>query len=441
MEGGAAGRLESLPGECISLILSFTSPRDVCRASAVSSAFRSPANSDLVWDRFLPRDWEGILGRCSSDPVPFSSRKELYFRLCDSVPIDDGTKRAWLERATGKKCFMLSARSLGITWGNDNRYWRWISVPDARFPEVAELLDVCWLSIEGSVSCRDLSPETRYGAYLVMRLSSNSYGLDEPPQETVITVGGVSSSTRSVRLQEQAFAYHIPLARVHYPWGFVPIQIDAGNQEEEETPAMDTESSLDEQPGEELHRLPGLPPEEGDFEEGEDEEEGSQPPWEAAPTMDHEYSMDEQREEGADHLQGAPVDGDEEEEEEDDDDVVTPEEGEEEEGDGDLLSPQEEAPSTDAGSSLEEPPREEGDSDASDCWPPGPDGDDVGQPAEREVVWVPEAREDGWKELPMGDFFVEAGGDELVEVLLKGWQAPHWKSGLIVQGIELRPMP
>jgi len=38
-----------------------------------------------------------------------------------------------LDRKSGKKCYMLSARSLAIAWGDDDRYCNWIAVPDSRF--------------------------------------------------------------------------------------------------------------------------------------------------------------------------------------------------------------------------------------------------------------------------------------------------------------------
>jgi len=38
-----------------------------------------------------------------------------------------------LDRKSGKKCYMLAARSLAIAWGDDNRYWNWIAMPDSRF--------------------------------------------------------------------------------------------------------------------------------------------------------------------------------------------------------------------------------------------------------------------------------------------------------------------
>lgn len=76
----------------VSYILSFTSPPDTCRSALVSSLFRSAADSDLVWEKFLPSDYEEIISR-SVFPVVFSSKKELYFRLCNNpILVDDGNK-------------------------------------------------------------------------------------------------------------------------------------------------------------------------------------------------------------------------------------------------------------------------------------------------------------------------------------------------------------
>lgn len=89
MEGAADfGRL---PGGCFSYILSLTSPRDACTCSAVSSFFRSAAQADAVWERFLPSDYLEILAR-SDGTVEFSSKKELYFRLCTTPILIDGGK-------------------------------------------------------------------------------------------------------------------------------------------------------------------------------------------------------------------------------------------------------------------------------------------------------------------------------------------------------------
>ena len=84
--------LADLPESCISAILSFTTLRDVCRLSAVSKVFASAADFDDVWSRWLPQQcMDRILSKAVSS-VEFSSKRELYFRLCDSILIDGGTK-------------------------------------------------------------------------------------------------------------------------------------------------------------------------------------------------------------------------------------------------------------------------------------------------------------------------------------------------------------
>ena len=65
-----------------------------------------------------------------------------------------------------------------------------------RFEEVAELIAVCWLNIVGSIERRDLSPNTKYAAYLVFRLADESYGLDCPTQEARIATGDQVATRR-----------------------------------------------------------------------------------------------------------------------------------------------------------------------------------------------------------------------------------------------------
>jgi hypothetical protein len=83
-----------LPEECISSVMSFTSPPDACRSSSVSTSFRSVAESDAVWGSFLPPQYQSIISRSAdSSSLCFSSKKELYLHLCDHpLLIDDGRK-------------------------------------------------------------------------------------------------------------------------------------------------------------------------------------------------------------------------------------------------------------------------------------------------------------------------------------------------------------
>lgn len=79
-----------LPEGCIANIMSLTSPEDACRAAAVSLGFKSAAECDVVWERFLPHNHREIVSR-AHPPLAFSSKKQLYFMLHDSaLLLDEG---------------------------------------------------------------------------------------------------------------------------------------------------------------------------------------------------------------------------------------------------------------------------------------------------------------------------------------------------------------
>ncbi|XP_020112635.1 F-box protein At2g02240-like [Ananas comosus] len=208
-EGVGVGEFSRVPEGCIAHVISLTSPRDACRLSVVSAAFRSAAASDAVWQRFLPPDFPSILSRAAAAAavdLGCSSKKDLFFRLCHHpllllhapTPIS-----FWLDKSSGAKCYMLLARALSIAWGDTPEYWAWNRIPDARFGEVAELLDVCWLEIVGRIGSSALSPKTAYAAYLVFKIADDWHGLHCPKQETCVTLGGVESK-HTVCLQPDA---------------------------------------------------------------------------------------------------------------------------------------------------------------------------------------------------------------------------------------------
>ncbi|KAJ8753020.1 hypothetical protein K2173_008807 [Erythroxylum novogranatense] len=191
--------LSALPEDCIENVLSLSGPRDTCRLSVISSLFRSAAESDAVWQKYLPPDYRSTIAR-STDPsilTRFSSLKDLYFSLCDNaILIDDAKLSFWLDKSTGKKCYMLGARNLVIIWGDTPRYWKWTSEPECRFGEVAELIEVCWFEIRGRISASLLSPATFYSAYLVFKSATETYGFDYRPLDISMGLAGVESPTR-----------------------------------------------------------------------------------------------------------------------------------------------------------------------------------------------------------------------------------------------------
>ncbi|RDX76920.1 F-box protein PP2-B10, partial [Mucuna pruriens] len=183
-----------LPEGCIAQILSYsTTPVDAFRFSLVSKLFRSASESDTVWDHFIPSDLSSII---SPSSFPSSiSKKALYFTLSDHpILIDQGKKSFQLDKRTGNKCYMLSARDLHIIWGDTSQYWEWTKQAESRFEEVARLYAVCWFDIGGRINTRVLSPNTQYAAFLVFKMIDASGFHHDPVVLSVGFLGGNSSS-------------------------------------------------------------------------------------------------------------------------------------------------------------------------------------------------------------------------------------------------------
>ncbi|XP_031263023.1 putative F-box protein PP2-B12 [Pistacia vera] len=171
--------VDVLPVDCLSKIISLTSPRDACRLSAVSRLFNSAADSEVVWDTFLPSDYKDIVCNSASSELlaTCSSKKNLYFHLCrNPIILNNGTMSFSLEKESGKKCYMVAARQLVIRWlcREKPQWWKWQSLHESRFDEVVELLmHVWWLDVKGRIETKILSPRTTYAAYFVFKLSKS----------------------------------------------------------------------------------------------------------------------------------------------------------------------------------------------------------------------------------------------------------------------------
>lgn len=269
-----------LPEDCVSIILSLTTPLDACRSTLVSRTFRLAAESNVAWEKFLPSDYQDIVSR-SITSSKFSSKKELYLHLCNPILIDGGRKvrqyfvvilfyadtsiflkiinnslvqeylnsfllycmyivhftiNAYnnmqsfkLDKSSGKKSYVLSARELSITRSDRPEYWSWkpslksrltfayacmlyvclflfyfkisktknMHIFASRFLEVAELRMISWFEIEGKIRTHMLSPSTMYRAYLLITITHCAYGLDFIPSETFIEMGNqiISANT------------------------------------------------------------------------------------------------------------------------------------------------------------------------------------------------------------------------------------------------------
>ncbi|XP_027352778.1 F-box protein PP2-B15-like [Abrus precatorius] len=190
MASSSNNNIESLPNDCVSAILSRTSPQEACRVSLVSTTLRSIADSDLVWKSFLPSDYEDIVSRAVNPfTLKFSSYKQLFYALCRPLLLDGGNKSFKLDKSSGKKSYIISSRELSVAWSSDPLIWSWRPIAESRFAEATELRTVSWLEIEGRIRTRILTPKTSYAAYLIMNVSHRAYGLDSSPSEVSVAVG------------------------------------------------------------------------------------------------------------------------------------------------------------------------------------------------------------------------------------------------------------
>ncbi|KAF0900426.1 hypothetical protein E2562_031602 [Oryza meyeriana var. granulata] len=189
-EAAEETRVGDLPEACLADVIALTSPRDACRLAAVSPSFRAAAESDAVWDRFLPPDYRAIVPMAAAPAAGGKRKKGVYLGLCDKpVPADDGSMMVWLEKESGAKCFALPAMKLSLPWEDGEFSWRWTPHPLSRFAEVAQLVDCTCLDIYGRLPASVLTPATAYAAYLVFGTAEGHRGLSFPDQETTVAVG------------------------------------------------------------------------------------------------------------------------------------------------------------------------------------------------------------------------------------------------------------
>ncbi|KAI3877081.1 hypothetical protein MKX03_027607 [Papaver bracteatum] len=88
--------------------------------------------------------------------------------------------------SSGRKCFMLFPRSFSIAWGDDTRYWTWLSITEPSAAsnnaeiEVPELIQVCLLDVHGTLDMSKLTPGVNYEVVFIVMLRDLSFGWDKP---------------------------------------------------------------------------------------------------------------------------------------------------------------------------------------------------------------------------------------------------------------------
>ncbi|MGI4678639.1 PP2 domain-containing protein [Klebsiella pneumoniae] len=82
------------------------------------------------------------------------------------------------------------AKELTIIWGSDTRYWKWegLQIGEHRM-EVAELINVCWLEINGKYAMKKLTEGMDYQVKFVVKLLNN-FNIDKPVTFSLTTPEG-----------------------------------------------------------------------------------------------------------------------------------------------------------------------------------------------------------------------------------------------------------
>ncbi|XP_063946755.1 F-box protein PP2-B10 isoform X2 [Daucus carota subsp. sativus] len=171
--------------------LDSSSPWEACNDSW---ELKAVGDDDDVWDKFLPWDYGEILAREGVSPGVIT-KKQAYLLLFGSPFLLDQGKLGG-----GEKCCMLSARELSIAWKDTPYFWRWTTLPESRFSEVAELQCVCWLEIRGKIATTMLSDKTNYSAYLVFKAKAECFGLEFAAESVVKFVDSEEREVSAVHL-------------------------------------------------------------------------------------------------------------------------------------------------------------------------------------------------------------------------------------------------
>ncbi|KAH7388292.1 hypothetical protein KP509_16G068500 [Ceratopteris richardii] len=149
--------------------------REVCRLGLVNKTFYSASISDSVWTKRLPP--QSIIPRGVLPSLLPLSKRAVYLKLCRSVLYDEGLKRFWLNPASGRECYMISARSLFVVSGS----WICRPLPGAMFEEAVSLIG--WFFI-GAVF-REVLRSGKYTLSFRMKLENATGWRDFPMQITI----------------------------------------------------------------------------------------------------------------------------------------------------------------------------------------------------------------------------------------------------------------
>lgn len=93
-DGGCPIRpsLGDVPESCISSILMFLDPPEICKLAMLNKAFHGASLADFVWETKLPSNYKFLVKKILDQSPESLSKKDIFARLCQPNCFDGGTK-------------------------------------------------------------------------------------------------------------------------------------------------------------------------------------------------------------------------------------------------------------------------------------------------------------------------------------------------------------
>ncbi|KAK8511945.1 hypothetical protein V6N13_073774 [Hibiscus sabdariffa] len=167
-----APALDNVPESCISSILMYLDPPEICKLAGLNRAFHRASLADFVWETKLPLNYRYLVKKVLSQNPDSLGKKQAYATLCRPNRFDSGTKEAWLDKRSGKVCLLVSAKALKITGIDDRRYWNQIQTEESRFQTVAYLQQIWWFEVAGDIEFQ--FPPGSYSLFFRLHLGKPS---------------------------------------------------------------------------------------------------------------------------------------------------------------------------------------------------------------------------------------------------------------------------
>ncbi|XP_031489617.2 putative F-box protein PP2-B12 [Nymphaea colorata] len=99
------------------------------------------------------------------------------------------------------RSFVLSPKSVTVAWADHPEYWKVSSMHNSRFSQKAELLQVCWLQIQGTFDTAILEKDTTYSLLYFFKHNDKASGLENGAEVSLSLKDGKTICKRQVHLK------------------------------------------------------------------------------------------------------------------------------------------------------------------------------------------------------------------------------------------------